>query len=251
MPISCNHFPKSRLIRYSYFSAFLMKQFLSFLTSSLLLAGTAHAQAGLRVGGTLAHLTTKGDVPAAYYIEASNSAKLGYQVGVFYQVPLGKFLSLVPEVQFSRERVHLTARDNNFVVPEYFGYTDSRLSMSYLTVPVVLRASFGPVYVEAGPQASLLLGGREVGTYATLFFDRPMSMNSIDRPLPDELRRFDVGPCVGVGVKLPAGLGVSVRAYQGLVSLTPGEEPGRAYPYQGSLRRQNLQAALTYQLASR
>lgn len=240
-----------RLIRLLFFSAILMKHLLCLLGGSLLLAATAHAQAGLRVGGTLAHLTTKGEVPASYYIDASNSAKLGYQVGIFYQVPLGQLLSLVPEVQFSRERVHLTARDNNYAVPEYFGYTDSRLSMSYLVVPILLRASFGPVYVEAGPQGSLLIGGREVGTYSTRFFDRLMSSSPVDRPLPDELRRFDAGPCVGVGVKLPARLGVSVRAYQGLVSLTPGEEPGQAYPYQGSLRRQNLQAALTYQLATR
>lgn len=73
-------------------------------------------------------------------------------------MPLSKRLSLVPEVQFSRERVRLTTRDNNFTIPEYFGRTDSRLSMSYLVVPVLLRASFGPVYVEAGPQAYVLLG---------------------------------------------------------------------------------------------
>jgi hypothetical protein len=225
-----------------------MKSLFSLLASSLLLTGTARAQAGLRAGGTLAHLVTKEDVPASYYITASNSAKLGYQVGFFYQVPLSKMLSLVPEVQFSRERVQLTTRDNNFVVPEYFGNTDSRLSMSYLVVPVLLRASFGPMYVEAGPQGSLLLGGREVGTYTTTFFERPLNAVSIDRPLPGYLRRFDVGPCVGVGVKLPAGLGVSVRAYQGLVSLTSGQELSRAYPYQSSLRRQTLQAALTYQL---
>ena len=51
-------------------------------------------------------------------------------------------------------------------------------------------------------------------------------------------------------MKLPAGFGASVRVYQGLVSLTPGEELGRAYPYQRSLRRQTLQVALTYQLAA-
>jgi hypothetical protein len=227
-----------------------MKHVLHLLGGSLLLAGTVQAQAGLRAGGTLARLTTQGEVPGIYYLEASNSAKLGYQGGIFYQVPLGKRLSLVPEVQFSRERVQLTARDNNFVVPEYFGNTDSRLSMSYLVVPVLLRASFGPVYTEAGPQGGLLFGGREVGTYTTTFFERPLSAAPIDRPLPDDLRRFDVGPCVGVGVKLPAGFGVSVRAYQGLVSLTPGEQPSRAYPYQSSLRRQTLQVALTYQLAA-
>ncbi|WP_198172990.1 porin family protein [Hymenobacter ginkgonis] len=228
-----------------------MKPFLSLVAGSLLLAGTAHAQAGLRAGGTLAHLTAKTEGTPSYYFEASNSAKLGYQLGLFYQVPLSQRLSLVPEVQFSRERVQLTARDNNFAILEYFGTTDTRLSMSYLNVPVLLRASFGPVYVEAGPQAGLRLAGREKGTYTVSFFDRPLTTNPVDRPLADDLRRFDVGPCVGLGVKLPAGLGVSVRAYQGLVSLTPGPDPTRAYPYQGSLRRQTLQAALTYQLAAR
>ena len=52
--------------------------------------------------------------------------------------------------------------------------------MSYLVVPVLVRASFGPVYAEAGPQGSLLLGGR-VGTYTTAF-ERPLSAAAIDRP---------------------------------------------------------------------
>jgi hypothetical protein len=91
-----------------------------------------------------------------------------------------------------------------------------------------------------------------VGTYTTSIFDGPpLHTRDIDRPLPDNLHRFDVGPCVGVGVKLPAGLGVSVRAYQGLVSLTPGDDATQSYPYQSSLRRQTVQAALTYQLAAR
>lgn len=227
-----------------------MKYSLLFAASGLLLATKAQAQVGLRAGGTLAHLPAR---PAAYthYIEATNTAKLGYQIGVFYQVPLTKRLALVPEVQFSRERISTYTRHNNYAIMEYFGNTDTRLSMSYLNVPVLLRAAFGPVYVEAGPQASVLLGGREVGTEYISFFDTPFSSNDIDRPLPSDLRRFDVGPCLGVGLKLPAGLGVSVRAYQGLVSLVPNDDAMRPYPYQGTLHRQTLQAALTYQLPAR
>jgi len=227
-----------------------MHYFFAFAAGSLLLATTAQAQAGLRLGSTLTHLAVA-HAPARY-LTADNSARLGYQVGVFYRVPLGKRLSLVPEVQFSRERVRLTTRDNAFVIPEYSGRTDSRLAMSYLAVPVLLRATFGPVYVEVGPQANVLLGGRELGTYTISILDgSPISSTDIDRPLPDNLRRFDLGPCVGVGVQLPAGLGLSVRAYQGLVSLMPGDDPAQPYPYQSGVRRQILQAALTYQLAAR
>lgn len=165
-------------------------------------------------------------------------------------MPLTKRLSLLPEVQYSRERVQLTTYDNNFAILEYFGRTDSRLTMSYLNLPVLLRATFGPVYVEAGPQGSVLLGGREEGTNTTSFLamPTPIATADIDRSLPGSLHRFDVGPCVGV--KLPTGLGVSLRAYQGLVSLTPGDDATQLYPYQGSLHRQTLQACLTYQVVA-
>lgn len=227
-----------------------MKHVLAFVAGGLLLAGTAQAQAGLRAGGTLAYFPAK---PAAYlnYVEARNTAKLGYQVGVFYQVPLTKRLALVPEVQFSRERVGTYTRLNNFTIPEYFGNFDTRLSLSYLNVPVLLRATFGPLYVEAGAQGGVLLGGREEGTEYVTRLDTPVSSAEISDALPTDLRRFDVGPCLGVGIKLAAGVGVSVRAYRGLVSLVPDDNLIRPYPYQSTLYRQTLQAALTYQLPAR
>ncbi len=51
------------------------------------------------------------------------------------------------------------------------------------------------------------------------------------------------GPCVGVGAKLPAGLGISVRAYRGRTTLNKE----RSY-FDGEHQRQSLQASLTYQL---
>lgn len=225
-----------------------MKCVLLLIGSSLLLVNTVYAQVGLRAGANLAHLLT---TTPSYYLEADSRANVGYQVGIYYQVRLGKRLALLPEVQFSRERTHLTTRDNNFTIPEYFGRTDSHLSLSYLTMPVLLRATLGPVYVEVGPQASVLVGGRESGTATISVFDAPFRSTAITRSATDNLQRFDVGPCAGIGVKLPAGLGLSVRAYQGLVSLARQDDPQQAYPYNSRLRRQSLQASLTYQLAAR
>jgi hypothetical protein len=219
-----------------------MKSFILLLGSSLLLTTAAHAQLGLRVGGSLSKLhTTTGT-----NLYSRTSSELGYQVGVTYQLPLTTWLSVVPEVQYSNERSNLS--EANYTIADRSFEADSRLSMYYLNVPVLVRASLGPVYIEAGPQASLLLGGRKTGTTAstslwTLHGDPATIRQSIDQPVTENNRRFDVGPCVGIGAKLPAGLGISVRAYRGLVTLNNERQF-----LDGEHQRQSLQASLTYQL---
>lgn len=53
-----------------------MKHTFLFLAGSLLLVGTARAQVGLRVGGTLMHLVVS-QAPVRY-LDTDNSVKLGY-----------------------------------------------------------------------------------------------------------------------------------------------------------------------------
>jgi hypothetical protein len=209
-----------------------MKRFLLLLTPCcLLLATTAHAQLGLRAGANLAGFNTSTN--NGY--RTSTGSLLGYQAGVFYQLPLSKRLSLVPEVQFSQERMTLTRFQLYVVSASLQG--DYRERLSYLNVPVLLRYTIGPVYVEAGAQGGFLLGGRETGnvTFGSSY--------SVDREVVGRYRRYDVGPSVGVGLKLPAGVGLSVRAYQGLVSLTQDGEANVAHLY-----RRSVQASLTFQL---
>jgi len=108
-------------------------------------------------------------------------------------------------------------------------------------VPVLLRLTLGPVYLEAGPQASILLGGRETG-YTSIAGPGAGMLTSTDRALPNYYQRFDVGPSAGVGVQLPGGLGLNVRTYQGLISVN-GDGGGI-----GNFHRQTVQASLTFQL---
>jgi hypothetical protein len=224
-----------------------MKRFLFLLGGSLFVAGTAHAQFGLRVGGSLSKLrTTTGS-----NLYSRSSSQAGYQVGVTYQLPLTAWLALVPEVQYSDERTRLAEANDRRA--DAFLETDSRLRLQYLNVPVLVRATLGPVYVEAGPQVSFLLGGRQTGTSVTSSLFGPDGQSttfreSIDSPVTQRHQRFDVGPSVGIGAKLPAGLGISVRAYRSLRTLNH-ESP---FPYSDSeYQRQNLQASLTYQLPTR
>jgi hypothetical protein len=217
-----------------------MKQFLFLLGLGLAMANAAQAQFGVRVGGNASKFHTKDES----YLQSSSCAKLGYQVGLTYQLRLTNWLALVPEVQYSKEQLTLSQVTIDIVDAGFSA--DSRQRLHYLNVPVLVRASLGPVYVEAGPQASVLLGGRQVGTsYFYNGWTGTTTATDFDQPASDHYHRFDVGPCVGVGVTLPAGLGLSVRAYQGLVTLN-NDRP--AFDTEGEVRRQSLQASLTYQL---
>lgn len=212
-------------------------KYILLVSGSLLLAGPAHAQLGLRVGGNLLRIASDSLVV---------SSRVGYQVGLFYQLPLTERLSLVPEVQLSRERVRVTNSDATASVQ-----TAYQLGFYYLNLPVLLRVALGPVYLEAGPQLSWLVGGRGEGTitYGGTLVGR------IDQAATERYRRFDAGPCVGIGVKLPANFGLSVRAYQGLGNMLRSDNfsySDYAIPYagQGGQHRQTLQASLTYQLSA-
>jgi hypothetical protein len=218
-----------------------MNQFLLLLGIGLGTTAAAQAQVGLRLGGNLAKLHTTEDG----LLQSSSSAKLGYQVGLTYQVPLTKWLALVPEVQYSQERMTL-AQVSSYPLADAIFSTDSRQRLHYLNVPVLVRVSLGPVYVEAGPQVSVLLGGRQVGTTTASGWTTRPAFTEFDEPVTDHYRRFDAGPCVGIGVILPAGLGLGVRAYRGLVTLNQEQSS-----YEGAFQRQSVQASLTYQLTAR
>ncbi|WP_158022842.1 porin family protein [Hymenobacter coccineus] len=207
----------------------------------LLVLPNAHAQAGLRVGGSLAGYVASNN----NNFRNTTGSQLGYQVGAFYQVQLTRRLSLVPEVQYSHERLTLTRTNTLGFEGGYNSYYQTRLS--YLNVPVFLRATFKAVYVEVGGQASTLLGGRETGE-ATIgeTAAAPGSSYRVDRAVVGRYQRLDFGPSAGVGAKLPGGLSIDLRVYQGLRSLTQGIEAATGYLY-----RQTAQAAVTYQFGRR
>jgi hypothetical protein len=230
-----------------------MKHFL-LLLGSVLLTGVAHAQVGLRAGGTLSRYTEAGTVHTDYgftYARARSSSKLGYQLGVYYAQKLSTRLALMPELQLSREQVGVTAI--NYALPDAHYDSDYTVRATYLNVPVLLRWRIGPVYVEAGPQAGILLAGREAGTVTkTTVSWGGVITQPLDQHITDSYRRFDIGPCLGVGMQLPAGIGLNLRAYQGLRDLTGVTEiTYAAAPYVSGQRRQALQASLTYQLTGK
>jgi hypothetical protein len=234
-----------------------MNHSLLILAGCSLLAGEAHAQIGVRAGGNLAYLRENFSRNA---LPTSVIARIGYQVGLYYEVAMGTHWALVPEVQFSRESQQLRKEgvgyDTYFINDGNYLIHDYQASFSYLNVPVLLRRTIGPAYLEVGPQVSLLVGGQ--GNGETRHVTLSVYNNLYARPEPIKqaatayYNRLDAGVCLGLGVHLPAGWGVGVRAYWGATALT-GDPHDYAYapdvmPPSGRQYRRTLQASLTYRL---
>lgn len=231
-----------------------MKTLIRWIAAGFCLPLVAHAQLGLRVGGNIAAARELWSRNTLH--DQSILAGLGYQAGIYYQVGLGRRWALVPELQFSREAQQV--RKEGFAYDTYYypakGYLvhDYRASFSYLTMPVMLRRSFGPVYAELGPQVSWLLGGRSRGE--TRNIENYVLREAIDQAATRFYNRVEAGISLGVGLYLPAHWGVSIRAYQGMSSLTP-DPKDYAYapaitPVSGTQYRRTVQVALTRALFS-
>lgn len=221
-------------------------------TSGVLLAGTAQAQTGLRVGGSLLTFNDAFAERFATTASVETRGRLGYQVGVFYQMQLQEspYMSLVPEVQFSREQQAVTLTDVG--AGGLLLSSDYRLRLDYLNAPLLLRVTLGPLQLEAGPQGSILLGGRGEGDTVGPGGRASSYYLPIDQSATDRYRRFDFGLTLGVGAKLPSGLGLSVRAYQGITQINGSSRGTFPIPYSGSDEyRRTLQASLTYQMPAR
>lgn len=238
----------ARTFSFPYFPV----KFLFLFGSSLLVAGAAHAQLGVQAG---ANLTSLRELFSRNSFPTTSLARVGYQVGVSYEQPLGTHWAVVPQLQFSRESQQLRKEGfgfSTYPLPngEYLIH-DYQLSCSYLNLPVLLRRYLGPAYVEAGPQVSLLLGGRvvgetrSVGTYVT--------HQPIDQAATAAYHRLEAAACVGVGVRLPAGWQAGVRAYWGSMRTRPDDPKDYQYspeamPISGTQYRRTVQVLLTRQL---
>ena len=208
----------------------------------IVLASSAHAQVSVSLGPSFATLAPR---QQDTYRSASADGQLGYHLGLGYEHQLGPRFALYSELQFSRQRVQLVLEDRSIADGGYTGRY--KLGISYLHLPVLLRANIGPAYVEAGPQASFSLAAHEKGTESLGRIWGSYDY-SFDRRATDHYRRFDGGLAVGAGIRLGKGFGLGARASAGLVSVTHFNQP--LGDFRGELKNRAVQASISYQLKS-
>lgn len=169
----------------------------------LLLASQAHAQLGIKGGVNQAVLSGRVGEDATY--------KTYFHAGIFYEAKVLGPISIQPELLYSLQGSQLkgSAILNGRT-------TDYTTQLNYIQLPILVKVTLGPVYVEAGPQFGYLVSANEQGTIQVRNASGNPQFTSADQSSTDNYKRNDFALCAGVGVKLGPIVRVGGRFVAGL-----------------------------------
>jgi len=166
-------------------------------------AGTKKA-GGLFIGAGLAMTNFTYDADTKKFFDdygITTKMKLGFQVGVGYELPLSQNIAIVPALFYSTMGQKLSATSDNTT------FTDS-YSWSSLIIPVDVKLSFNGPFVTAGPYLGYILTAKYV----------PQEGETTDMLAADPdgnvfVQRFHFGISIGAGIELDmSGMGLVVKA---------------------------------------
>jgi hypothetical protein len=163
------------------------------------LAPKAHAQFGIKAGVNEAVLKGRVGEDATY--------KTYFHAGVFYEAKLIGPLSIQPELLYSLQGSQLKGATT---------VTNYTTQLNYIQVPILLKATLGPVFVEAGPQFGYLVGANEKGTIQVRNVSGNVAFRDVDQSSNDSYKRGEVALCAGLGLKLGSLIRVGGRFVAGL-----------------------------------
>jgi opacity protein-like surface antigen len=182
-----------------------------FIIGAMLFAGVTAAQAqsgiGIRGGANMSNLS--GDLRN----EDNFENKWGFHGGITYNIGIvDNFFSIQPELLYSQKG--FKNADTEFVVGGVNYKRTGKVNYNYLDLPVMAKIKAGPLYFEAGPQASYLLG---VNNETKTYLDGNLQSTSRDEKDKEGLKEFEFGYGAGVGFALGNSLNLGVR-YNGSFS---------------------------------
>ena len=224
-----------------------MKHAFLFVATSLLLAGTAQAQATFSIGPRVGLSVSTARFPTIS--RPSYPSRAGVEAGLTSTVQLGHF-AVQPSLLFSQKGYRTSGFISNF---DTFVTTEEDYRLNYLTLPVNLAYTLGQngqgLQVFGGPYASLLLGGnyaQRPSGFDQEYTGKVKPANVAADADNRYARRIDAGLQAGLGYRLK---GVQVQASYSLglrnVAVPYRASNGQEYA-SSALYNQAFQVALSY-----
>lgn len=172
-------------------------------------------------GGFNATTITKAD-------DYDNDQKLkaGFHAGVFVNIPIAEKFSIQPELLFSQlgsksEESYKYHSGNSGFKQEY----DFKLNLNYLTMPVMVQYNILPqLYVEAGPEFGVLLGGKFKGDKTLTATEGSVTTVTTEKYSEkvnkDFYNTFNFGIGIGAGYYFTDNFGVTARFTAGITDVS-------------------------------
>lgn len=176
----------------------------------------AQAQSGIGIRGGANFSNLDGDLRDEDRFEN----KLGFHAGLTFGIPvIENFFYIQPELLYSQKG--FKNNENEFLLNALNIRREGKVNYNYLDLPVLAKIKAGPVYFEAGPQASYMLSANNT---TKTYYDDELQSSSVDEKSLDGLRRFEIGYAAGVGFATNSGISLGVR-YNGSLTDFVNENP--------------------------
>ena len=167
-----------------------MRKIVFLLTAAMVMTAASFAQDaksigfGLKAGANFANLKYDFDGDSE-----SGDMKVGINAGAFVNLPIGTNFAIQPELVYSAEG----SKDDE---------SDEKLNLNYLNIPIMFQYTASGFYAETGPQIGFL-----------------MSAEAEDEDVKDLFESTNLSWGIGLGYKLPAGIGFGARYNLGLSNI--------------------------------
>lgn len=174
---------------------------------------------GVKAGGNSSYFSTQ-------KLSAKNQ-KLGFNAGVFVNIPLSQKFALQPEVIYNQlgAKSVLASSEVSTGATTVKTETDFSTTMNYVSVPLMLQMKPSKnFYIEAGPEFSYFVNGKNKGetTIKTTTTGSPSTsiVSSNEQDIDkDAVNKFNLGLGLGLGYYFTPNLGINARYINSLTDM--------------------------------
>lgn len=194
---------------------------------------------GIKGGVNIANLNNK-DYPSS--ADFNSNTKTGFHAGFLLNLPMGEVMKFQPELLYSlqgaKSRINISTPTGSFT-------SNYKTDLHYLNLPLMFQARTpnGGFYVELGPQLSYLIKAKNKDITNS---GGGTTTSEVD--IKDQLKKFDVAACGGIGFVTRVGLGIDARYNWGFLNVL--DKNNSANISGAKLRNRVLQIGLFYQFGA-
>lgn len=169
-------------------------------------SSTGSATFGIKAGMNVSSLSDGADL-------SDSKSKIGFNAGVFANIPLASSFSLQPEVIYNDLGSKVTREGN--VLGNTYKAEYSR-NLGYIAVPVMFQYNATPeFYLEAGPEFGFLVSAKDK-LKSTVNNSSNTQFASLNK---DDFQTFNFGIGIGAGYYFIPNLGITARYTAGVTDI--------------------------------